>query len=178
MTVDWSRSAVAANFVISTTRLEIRPLAEQDLQLYLDLYTNAATMAYIGDVLCPDKARSSFQAALLLNANTPFKRLFLTVVQQEQAVGLCAINQWDSKTAQVELGIMLLKPWQGRGYAAEAFSALIQRVQQQFAQAAILVDVNPQNQASLKLMLKVGFLPDPQHARTFWIKPLPSFAPF
>jgi hypothetical protein len=37
MTTDWQLAAKAENFVITTSRLLIRPLAEQDLQIYLDL---------------------------------------------------------------------------------------------------------------------------------------------
>jgi len=103
MAQDWLQAAKAENFVISSSRLLIRPLAEQDLQLYLDLYTNTASMAFVGEPLLPEKAKHSFQIALGLNANTPFKRLFLTIVAYGQSAGLCAINQWNSETAEVEV---------------------------------------------------------------------------
>lgn len=51
MAQDWQQAAKAENFVISTSRLLIRPLAESDLQLYLDLYTNAETMVFVGEPL-------------------------------------------------------------------------------------------------------------------------------
>lgn len=170
MAQDWLQAAKAENFVISTSRLLIRPLAEQDLQLYLDLYTNTETMVFVGEPLHPEKAINSFQSALRLNAKTPFKRLFLSIVEQGQCAGLCAINQWNSETAQVEVGIMLLQPWHGQGYATEALVALIQRVQQQFYGAVIKGDLDPENKAAVRLVLKTGFQADLHHARTYWVK--------
>ena len=178
MTLDWQLAAKAENFVITTSRLLIRPLAEQDLQLYLDLYTNAETMVFVGEPLPQEKAINSFQSALRINAKTPFKRLFLTIVEQGRCPGLCAINQWNSETAQLEVGIMLLRPWHGQGYATEALAALIQRVQQQFYTAVIKVDLGPENKAAVQMVVKTGFQPDLNCSRTYWVKHNDALVPF
>ncbi|GAA0671477.1 GNAT family N-acetyltransferase [Rheinheimera tangshanensis] len=178
MATEWLYAATAEHFVISSSRLLIRPLAEQDLQLYLDLYTNTASMAFIGKPLLPEKAKHSFQIALGLNANTPFKRLFLTIVAHGQSAGLCAINQWNSETAEVEVGIMLLRPWHGKGYAREALAALIQRVQLHFQGAVIKGDLDPKNKAAVQLVVKTGFQPDLICPRTYWVKHNDALVPF
>ncbi len=178
MNTDWHSAAVAENFEITTARLLIRPLAEQDLQLYLDLYTNAETMVFVGEPLLPEQAAHSFLVALRLNAKTPFKRLFLAITEQGRCAGLCAINQWNSETAQVEVGIILLQPWYGQGYATEALSALIQRVQRQFYAAVIKGDVDPENKAAVQLVLKTGFQPDLNCSRTYWVKQQNAVVPF
>ena len=178
MDLDWQLAAKAENFVISTSRLLIRPLAESDLQLYLDLYTSTETMAFVGEALQPEKAKNSFQSALRINAKTPFKRLFLTIVEQGRCAGLCAIDQWNSETAQVEVGIMLLRPWHGQGYATEALAALIQRVQQQFYTAVIKVDLGPENKAAVQMVVKTGFQPDLNCSRTYWVKQNDALVPF
>ncbi len=178
MTTAWLEAAKAENFVISTSRLLIRPLAAQDEQLYLDLYTNAKTMAFVGEALQPEKAKNSFQIALRLNAKTPFNRLFLTIVDQGRCAGLCAINQWNIETAEVEVGILLQRPWHGKGYASEALGALILRVQQQFYSAVIKGDLDPENKAAVRLVLKTGFQPDLKCSRTYWVKPDEALVPF
>ncbi len=178
MNTDWHKVAVAGNFVIHTSRLCLRPLAEQDLQLYLDLYTNAETMMFVGEPLLPEQAAHSFQVALRLNAQAPFKRLFLAIAEHGRCAGLCAINQWNSETAQVEVGIILLQPWYGQGYATEALSALIQRVQQQFYAAVIKGDLDPENKAAVQLVLKTGFQPDLNCSRTYWVKQQNAVVPF
>jgi RimJ/RimL family protein N-acetyltransferase len=170
MTADWATAAVADNFVIQTPRVLIRPLAAEDEQLYLDLYTNAETMAFVGEPLSPEKAIHSFQIAMRLNAKRPFQRLFLVIIVQQHAAGLCAINGWQSETAEVEVGIMLLRQWQGKGYAAEALGALIQRVQQQLQGAVVKGDLDPDNKAAARLVLQTGFQPDPKDLRTYWVR--------
>lgn len=178
MAQDWQQAAKAENFVISTSRLLIRPLAESDLQLYLDLYTDAETMVFVGEPLPQEKAINSFQSALRINAKTPFKRLFLAIVEQGRCAGLCAINQWDSETAEVEVGIMLLRPWHCLGYATEALAALIQRVQQQFYTAVIKGDLDPENKAAVQLVVRTGFQPDLNCRRTYWVKHNDAAVPF
>lgn len=169
MNTNWQLAAIADNFFISTPRLQIRPLGEQDLQLYLDLYSNVDTMVFVAEPLTADQAANSFRVALSLNSKKPFKRLFLAIFEQGKAAGLCAINQWSEQKTQVEVGIMLLQQWHGKGFATEALAALIQRVQQKFYAALIKGDLDPDNKAAVQLVLKTGFKPDPFNARTYWV---------
>lgn len=169
MTAGWAKAAVADNFVIQTPRLLIRPLAAEDQQLYLDLYTNPATMRFISPAFANQKALESFRIAVRLNQKAPFKRLFLAILEQGEAAGICAISQWQAEDATVELGLMLKQPWHANGYAVESFSALIQRVGHCFDGANIWVDIDPANIAAVKVAIKTGFRPDAAHPRVFWL---------
>jgi RimJ/RimL family protein N-acetyltransferase len=170
MTTDWQQAALAENFVITTSRLLIRPLTAQDQQLYLDLYTDPATMRFISPAFATEKALESFRFAIRLNQKTPFKRLFLSITEQDEAAGICAISQWSATSASVELGLMLKQPWHAKGYAVESFLALIQRVKQCFSGAKIWVDIEPGNKAAVKVVVKTGFSPDPDNPRAFWLQ--------
>ncbi len=93
----------------------------QNLQLYLDLYTNAETMVFVGEPLPPEKAINSFQSALRINAKTPFKRLFLTIVEQGRVQayalsinGIVKQHRLRSVLCYCALGtarVMRQKPW-------------------------------------------------------------------
>lgn len=170
MTRDWPQAAAADNFVITTPRLLIRPLAAQDQELYLDLYTDPATMRFISPAFATEKALESFTIAVRLNQKKPFKRLFLAITEQGEAAGICAISQWCATSATVELGLMLKQPWHASGYAVESFLALIRRVEQCFTGASIWVDIDPNNKAAVKVALKTGFAPDPDKPRVFWLQ--------
>lgn len=169
MTMDWQRAAIAENFIITTARLLIRPLAEQDLQLYLDLYTDPATMKFISAAFAESKAADSFQIALRVNNKRPFRRLFLAITDKDSAAGLCAISRLDESHGEIELGLMLKRRWHAKGYAEEALNAFIQRVQQHFAKACIWADIDPMNKAAIRLATKVGFVADPQNQRVYWL---------
>lgn len=171
MTASWAKAAVADHFVIQTSRLLIRPLVPQDEQLYLDLYSSTAVMAFIGPPLELEKARNSFQIALRLNAKVPFKRLFLAICRDNQPIGLCAVNQWSAQLVTAEVGLMLLLAWQGQGYGTEALLALGQRLQQLFNTVQLWADMNPNNKAVLRLFSAAGYSADPSLSGRYWLKP-------
>jgi RimJ/RimL family protein N-acetyltransferase len=170
MTADWATAAVADNFVIHTSRLLIRPLAAGDEQLYLDMYTSAQVMAYIGPPLDVDKAKHSFQIALRLNANIPFKRLFLAICIQDQLIGLSAVNQWDAKQGMAEVGVMLVPARQRQGYGTEVLLALSKRLLQLFKSVRLYADMNPKNKAVTQLFTTSGFSPDPTRPGRYWLR--------
>lgn len=170
MTADWAKAADADHFVIQTPRLLIRPLTVDDQQLYLDLYTDPATMRFVSPAFATQKALESFLIAVRLNQKAPFKRLFLAILDQGEAAGICAISQWQPEDATVELGLMLKQPWHAKGYAVESFLALIQRVERCFRGAKMWVDIDPDNKAAVKVAIKTGFKPDLSNPRVFWLK--------
>ncbi|WP_233079530.1 GNAT family N-acetyltransferase [Rheinheimera soli] len=171
MTADWAKAAVADNFVIQTPRLLIRPFMPQDQQLYLDLYTSAEVMAFIGPPLDTEKAKNSFQIALRLNTKMPFKRLFLAICRDGHPIGLCAVNQWQSETATAEVGLMLLPDWQGLGYGTEAKLAFSQRVLQVFTGVKVWTQTNPDNKAAVRSNIAAGYSADPAQYGRYWYTP-------
>lgn len=165
MTVCLSEAADATHFVFQTTRLQIRPLNLEDQQLYLDLYSDPSIMRFVRPALSTRDAVDSFLSAVKLNHKKPFNRLFLAILEQGEAAGICAINQCFAKDNSVELGLMLKKPWHAKGYAVESFSALVQRVELYFCGAKIWVDIDPANIAAVNVGLKTGFRHDEDNPR-------------
>src|SRR5260221_13747987 len=92
-----------------TQRLHIRRLVESDEALYCGLYTDAATMRYIGAPLSPERAMRSFRNALTWSNDQPTDpRLFAMIEKSTQrAIGLCAIQPFDAGTRRAEVGMML-----------------------------------------------------------------------
>lgn len=171
MTGGWAKVATAELFVTQTPRVLIRPLADGDEQLYLDLYTSPQVMAFIGPPLELDKARHSFQIALRLNAEAPFKRLFLTICVQGQPIGLCAVNQWNARQATAEIGLMLLPCGHGQGFGSEAKLALSQRLHQLFTGVRIYTLTDPNNTAAVRSNRAAGYSADPLQPNRFWFNP-------
>ena len=171
MTASWAKVAVAELFVIQTPRLLIRPLAQGDEQLYLDLYTSPQVMAYIAPPLDANQAKHSFQIALRLNAKVPFKRLFLAICVQGKAIGLCAVNQWNAQQATAEIGLMLLPCGHGQGFGSEAKLAFSQRLQQLFTAVQLYTLTDPNNTAAVRSNLAACYTVDPLQPNRFWFKP-------
>jgi ribosomal-protein-alanine N-acetyltransferase len=72
------------------------------------------------------------------------------------AIGICGLLQRDS-LADPDLGFAFLPEYRGRGYAREAAEAVVHHGFSTLEQARIVALVNSANQASIRLLEKLGF---------------------
>ena len=111
---------------LSIARLRLRALSIRDLALFGALYGDAETMRHIGRPLAPQRMAPSLRATLDSGSN-PRGPWFFTIVKKRdgRAIGLCSLRRISVRERSAEAGIMLLQQSCGRGYAGEAFSALV-----------------------------------------------------
>jgi RimJ/RimL family protein N-acetyltransferase len=97
---------------VETTRLTTRPISAGDEPLFLQLYTDAETMRFIGAPLSAERAGASFRTVLGGMERTPITRLFLTVSEKESRrdVGICSLQNCDPQRRTVEAGVMFIPP--------------------------------------------------------------------
>ena len=157
-------------FQLQSKRLTIRPLAEQDRVMYCALYTDPELMQFIAPVLSVEKAQRSFDIALRLSQQQPFKQLFLALYLQEAAVGMVGFNAVDPDRKLAEIGVLLTKSGIGFGFGQEALAAVSQRFLQLMPDFMLYTDINPNNTAAQHMVRQVGFLPDQQNSRLFWLQ--------
>lgn len=142
-----------------TQRLHLRPLGESDEALYCHLYTDPEMMRHIGAPLSAEAALRSFEKACAL-ATQPAPALQLWVITEHgspERLGLLARVRHDDVTDMMELGTMLVAEGQGRGFAAEALAALMDRL---FTLPEIRMLWTAQaadNAAAARLMHRLGF---------------------
>lgn len=148
--------------VFDSQRLHFRPLGDGDEALYCHLYSDPDLMRHIGPPMSVEAARRSFHKALALAAQ-PAPSLRLWVITEHRSptgLGLLARVHHNGAADVAELGAMLVAQGQGRGYAAEALAALMQRlfalpeIQQLWTAHA------PNNAAAVRLMQRLGFVRD------------------
>lgn len=157
-------------FQLQTTRLTIRPLAEQDRLMYCSLYTDPELMQFIAPVMAMEKAQQSFDIALRLNKQQPFKRLFLALYQHNSAVGMVGLSAVNPALKQAEIGVLLAKTGRGQGFGQEALDAVGRLFLQLNPGFSLYTDIDPGNAAAQHMVLQVGFKPDSQNDRLFWRK--------
>lgn len=112
-----------------TARLCARPMDETDASLYRELYTNPQVMRHIAAPLSRKAAERAFAAAMH-QATRPDPRLrvwVLAEIQTRLRIGILALTG-QASGARCEWGAMLLPPAQGRGFAVEAQSALLDQI--------------------------------------------------
>jgi RimJ/RimL family protein N-acetyltransferase len=119
----------------STERLLIRPLAEQDKELFASLYTNAKTMRHIAEPLSNIEVEQAFSKTL--NAMRKGKPNVLTwaivTLDNNECIGLQALNWQKSAKNNInvishtaEIGIMLSPSSHGKSIPKEATGAIIE----------------------------------------------------
>ncbi|HEX5793089.1 MAG TPA: GNAT family N-acetyltransferase [Rheinheimera sp.] len=141
--------------------LHIKPLCEDDLQLYVDLYRNEKVMRFIGPPLLEEEAVASFGHALLFSKTPEGNRLFLTVRRRADSspAGIVSISHLDRKKQMVELGSMLLPKFHGKLIGKESVIALMTQIKRTLSIHSFLLDIDLQNLPALRAARIMGFKP-------------------
>jgi RimJ/RimL family protein N-acetyltransferase len=146
-------------FSLETARLRMRPISATDEPLFVQLYTDEETMRFIGEPLSPQRAVSSFRAALAGMQRDPIERLFLAVMEKPSLadVGICSLQNYDPSRRSVQAGVMFLPDARAQGYAKEAFVGLIQRVFAELPMDRLWVQFSDEHVAVQRGVISVGF---------------------
>ena len=144
---------------IVTDRLVLRPLRRPDLHAFVQ-YRNDPEVARWQPWKLPyykHEAAKLFQTADAAAPMVPgeWRQIGVASKEDNQLLGDCGVLLMDDGR-QVELGITLASEHWRKGYATEAFTALITTLFTTYAIHRVCTDVDPRNKASMKLMPKVG----------------------
>ncbi|MCW8832880.1 MAG: GNAT family N-acetyltransferase [Colwellia sp.] len=141
----------------TTERLLIRPLAEQDKELYISLYTDEKIMRNIGSPLSQDAAEKAFDKTIIAMKKTPVKVMTWAIVNVDnnEGVGLQALNWQTPEIA--EIGIMLLRHTNGRLLPEEAMGALMEYAFNYLSINIITAKYAKKNLATKRFVKKLGF---------------------
>jgi RimJ/RimL family protein N-acetyltransferase len=163
---------------IVTDRLLLRALAADDAAFYAALYGDETLMHRVAPALSPGDAARAFAVSHRLNDEHPPRRR--TWIVEERATGtrvgvigiVFAPDAVIAGTASVpgtivgsdtgkrdsgEIGALLLADRHGRGYAAEAITALVAHAFAAYPVVALTTRHTADNPAALGLMRKLGF---------------------
>jgi len=157
------------------TRLILRPLLQDDAELYCQLYTDAETMRFIGTPLSRAQALRRFRRLLQrLQGDHPAPELFYAVVEQAsaRAVGICSLQRLDVRQRHVEAGIILTAPARVLGYSKEAYAGAVDLAFRMLPVDQVRAQIAPDHRAARGLLLNVGFSrvckADPDHTSHRW----------
>jgi len=149
-----------------TARLRMRTLSECDETLFCRLYTDAASMRFIGRPLSRTRALAAFQLTLQSVREENGGPCFFAIVPKagEGAVGLCAIQAAAPTAQRAEIGIMLAAEGRGLRYGPEAVSGLATTAFRALPIDWLWVQYHPANMAAKRMFARLRFLPE-THAR-------------
>ena len=146
-----------------TPRLKLRRADAGDLEAFYEILSDPAAMRFWSTAPHRDLAQTRAWLADMIADGPPLSDDFV-IEQDGRAIGKAGC--WKLP----EIGFILHPRCWGQGLAAEACNAVIAHIFATYDLDAITADVDPRNEASLRLLARLGFVETGRASATFEIK--------
>lgn len=145
-----------------TPRVKARLIREDDLDLYLALYSDPEVMRYVGPVLPPDRIRGLFDKVVASNRREAGSGRYwaITHLRTGAWLGQASLIRDPADASCAEVGIMLLSPGQHRGIGLQVLQALVDMAAEEKVWSglrALVARHAPGNDGAGRLVAHVGF---------------------
>ena len=144
---------------LETGRLTLRRFDLGDTGFVLGLLNEPSFLLHIGDkgVRTEDDARRYIaEGPLASYARSGYGLYVVELREGRSPIGICGLLKRDW-LEDVDLGFALLPAYWGRGYAFEAAAAVLAQGRNQFGLRRIVAITSLDNEASIRLLGKLGF---------------------
>lgn len=148
--------------ILESERCIIREGTEEDAEGILDVYADIEEFFLNRPFETPEEGRKYMQD--YRNIVYLYYEYGLWVVEEKESGALIGIAGLQNQTIQQEeylaLGYVIGKKWRGQGYATEVCRGILAYGKSEFGLEELHCFVRPENEASLRLMEKLGFCPN------------------
>ncbi len=139
-------------------RLRLRPTRAEDAHAILDLFDDEATTRYWAHRPLADLDAARAWIAERLERRTRGTLLdWIGELDDGAVAGICFIGALSPENRRGEIGYAVHRDHQGRGLASEMVECVIGHAFEALALHRLEADVDPRNEASLRLLEKQGF---------------------
>lgn len=159
--------------IITTHRLLLRPLQLSDSNAMFAYRSLPEVYRY--QFFAPKNSQDMLGfITKLANApiNTPGSWFQMGILLKESGdfIGDCGMHFPDDDSQQAEVGITLSPQFQGKGYATETLTALLNHLFYALDKHRVFASVDPRNQASIAMMERVGMRKEAHFRQSLWFK--------
>jgi RimJ/RimL family protein N-acetyltransferase len=145
------------NYFLTTERLGFRCWNARDEPLAIDLWCNPQVTALIGGPWTREVALERLAREIELQNQYQMQYWPVFLLADGRHAGCAGLRLYESRQAIFEMGVHLLPEFWGQGFAREASEAIIPCAFGPLQAAAIFAGHHPQNAASGRLLVKLGF---------------------
>ncbi|PMG28062.1 hypothetical protein BCU94_18315 [Shewanella sp. 10N.286.52.C2] len=146
------------NYSFNTQRLSMRLIQQGDFDIFERLYSDPKTMRKICAPFEPKQIKQFFETALQDNL-TPIKQRRVWLIEHNnQAIGLQSLFAQQNQSNHADIGIMLLRQYNGKLLAEEATIGLISFGFSQLKFERIYAQYDSTNYATHRSTQKLGFI--------------------
>ena len=144
--------------VLSTERLLLRHLTEEDADFIVALMNDPDWLRFIGDrgIRTAEDARGYIASGPAdMYARLGFGLYAVELRDEGTPIGICGLIKRDWLEA-VDLGFAFLPRFRGAGYAYEAAAATVEHARSPLGLDRLMAIVSPENADSVRLLGKLG----------------------
>ena len=145
------------SYFLATKRLGFRCWNSRDESLAIDLWCNPQVTALIGGPWTREVALERLAREIELQNQYRMQYWPIFLLADGRHAGCAGLRPYESNQAIYEMGVHLLPEFWGQGIAREASEAIIPYAFGPLGAAAIFAGHHPQNAASGRLLVKLGF---------------------
>jgi RimJ/RimL family protein N-acetyltransferase len=136
--------------ILTTSRLTLSPLTEDDWPCFLALRNNPQVMRFMGELLSKNDLRLKFESRLE-------GHVFAIHETHGQCIGDIGLQISAQDAQEADIGYALLPEAQGKGFAQEALAAICDYGFTSLGLRAMNAWVLAENKGSVRLLEKNGF---------------------
>jgi RimJ/RimL family protein N-acetyltransferase len=152
-------SGVEPDMIVATPRITLRRVASDDAAFIRTLLNEPSFLRHIGDkgVRTLDDARAYIaEGPQASYARFGFGLYLVELNASRVPIGLCGLLKRD-ELDDIDLGFAFLPAYWSQGYAAEAARAVLDHAREALGVARVVAIVSPGNDASIRLLGRLGF---------------------
>ena len=158
---------------IESPRLLLRPFRDADLPIFHAYRSDPEVARYQGwQPPTEDQARAFIQEVKALQPGVPGEWFQFAIELKETGllIGDCALKLDPEEPRQAEIGYTLAREHQGKGYASEAVSTLLDYTFGPLGLHRVYALVICENQRSVSLLERLGMRREAHHIQHYWHK--------
>lgn len=157
---------------LTTDRLLLREYMLKDAVGLLEIRTDPLVMRYMDREPFKDLAESEKFATLKINDRLEHKGISWAVCDKATGNFMGDLSFWKLNTSdhRAEIGYTLRSQYWRQGYMSEALHKVLQWGFSSLGLHSVEADINPDNQASRQLLLKMGFVKEGYHREDYYFR--------
>jgi [ribosomal protein S5]-alanine N-acetyltransferase len=147
----------ADHYFLRTVRIGFRPWREADVGLAMGLWGDGEVTKLIGGPFSQEQvqARLSLEMSNLTACGVQYWPIFL--LSSDEHLGCCGLRPYQLDHGVYEVGVHIRSAHWGHGYAPEAGRAVVEFAFDKLGATGLFAGHNPANEASRRLLGKLGF---------------------
>ncbi len=145
---------------LSTVRLQLRPLVDDDVDNLYELHSNERVMRYWDAPAWTGPSRSTrFLAnSRQLETDRSGVRVAVDIQPKTQFIGWCGLSRWNHQFRSASLTYCFTESAWGHGYGTEAVGALLRWAIDAWDLNRVQAETDTRNLASVRVLEKLGFV--------------------